>query len=551
MYRYMLKKRLHCLLFIVLLLMSGSIGPLFSLVMAAIVDSAGKSGEELLAALMRGIAYVAVSILLQIAYRCIKEDILADARYHLKEDLFAGIMRRNIADFETANSAEYINELTNNMNQFETVYYGNIAKALECLMSFGAASAVVIMVQPFMLALMVLLALVTIGVTRLTAGILEKSTEKYVKSVEEYTAEVKDDFGGFRLVHSFGILANILVKHEKKNRDMEKAKRENINHRLLCTYAGQSVGLLSTVFVMAMAAWFSLQGMFSAGMVIAFGHLIGNIVSPITQISSIAANFRAARPLRARFGRILVREEEGRRETLTDLRDAIAIEQLSFGYQEDREIISRLSFRFRAGCHYAIVGSSGSGKSTLMSLLLGYYRNYSGHICFDGIELRELDRNCIGKLIGAVSQDTFLFNDTIKNNITLFDENYTDCEVKEAISKAGLEGLVGALPEGISTLISENGRNFSGGEKQRISLARALLRKNKVLLFDEFTANLDERTAREIESRLLSLEGCLIITVTHRLNPEILRQYDRILVLSQGRITEAGSYDELKAKCIV
>ncbi len=181
-----------------------------------------------------------------------------------------------------------------------------------------------------------------------------------------------------------------------------------------------------------------------------------------------------------------------------------------------RKVLRNLSFRFRTGKHYAVIGKSGCGKSTLLSLLLGYYPNYSGSIRYDGVELRELTREYLGKTVAYVSQDTFLFQDTIQNNITLYHEEYTPQEIEAALNQAGLKELVDSLPEGLSTMVEENGKNFSGGEKQRFSLARALLRKSRVLLLDEFTTNLDKETAEKIEEQVMGLKDCLIITVTHQ-----------------------------------
>lgn len=149
-----------------------------------------------------------------------------------------------------------------------------------------------------------------------------------------------------------------------------------------------------------------------------------------------------------------------------------------------------------------------------------------------------------------VSQDTFLFNDTVRNNITLYQE-FAQKEIDRAVEEAGLKDFIDSLPEGILTMVEENGKNFSGGEKQRISLARAILRKSSVLLLDEFTASLDQLTAKEIEQRLLLRKDCLLIAVTHRLDPELLRQYDKILVMSLGRIAAWGTYDELQKEKVV
>lgn len=549
MYRYLLRKKGYCLLFAALLVTNGAAGPLFSLVMSALVDCAGKNAEVLFRTLLGGIGYAVIYNLLALSYRCMKTWILTDARYFLKRDIFAALMNRSVADFDAGSSAEYMNELSNNLNQFENVYWSNHLHLFECLISFIAAAAICISLQPLLLVLMLFLALLSMGVTRLTTSPLEKSMESFAKSAESYTGEIRDDFAGFRLIRSYGILPLILRKHDNKNRAMETANRQNINCRMVCAYAGNFVGLLSTVLVMAMASYFSLKGMFSAGTVIAFGHLIGQIISPIESMPSIVANFRASRPLEKRFRHLLGENITSRNLLIQTLstkdadipkangfREEIILDKLSFRYETlSREVLRNLSFRFRTGKHYAVIGKSGCGKSTLLSLLLGHYPNYSGSIRYDGVELRELTREYLGNTVAYVSQDTFLFQDTIQNNITLYHEEYTPQEIEAALEQAGLKELVDSLPEGLSAMVEENGKNFSGGEKQRFSLARALLRKSRVLLLDEFTANLDKETAEKIEEQVMGLKDCLIITVTHRLTPDMHSRYDGILDLTQTR----------------
>ncbi len=547
MYRYLLRKKGYCVLFAALLVANCVAGPLFSLVMSALVDCAGKNAEVLFRTLLGGIGYAVIYNLLALSYRCMKTWILTDARYSLKRDIFAALMNRSVADFDAGSSAEYMNELSNNLNQFENVYWSNHLHLFECLMSFIAAAAICISLQPLLLVLMLFLALLSMGVTRLTTSPLEKSMESFAESAKAYTGEIRDDFAGFRLIRSYGILPLILRKHDNKNRAMETANRQNINCRMVCAYAGNFVGLLSTVLVMAMASYFSLKGMFSAGMVIAFGHLIGQIISPIESMPSIVANFRASRPLEKRFRHLLGENITSRNLLIQTLstkdadipkangfREEIILDKLSFRYETlSREVLRNLSFRFRTGKHYAVIGKSGCGKSTLLSLLLGHYPNYSGSIRYDGVELRELTREYLGNTVAYVSQDTFLFQDTIQNNITLYHEEYTPQEIEAVLEQAGLKGLVDSLPEGLSAMVEENGKNFSGGEKQRFSLARALLRKSRVLLLDEFTANLDKETAEKIEEQVMGLKDCLIITVTHRLTPDMYSRYDGILDLTQ------------------
>lgn len=534
MYHYLFRRKEICLLLCVLLVLSEVCGSLFALVMSSLVDCAGRSARELGATFLASVIFVAVTISLELSYRYVKTGMLTDARYRLKADLFAGIMNRGVSEFEAAGSTEYINELNNNVNLLESVYFGNLLSVLENLVGFASAAIICIMIQPAMLALMVLLAFLARGVSKVTSGPLEKSMKRQVESAEAYVGEIRDDFGAFRLIRSYGALPCILKKHDGKNLEAESARRGNANCRILCAGAGELTGLLSTVAVMALAAYFSIEGRFSAGMVIAFGHLIGHIVSPINRIPSIIADFAAAKPLLVRFDALLKQRKETGTEELPDFREAISLEDLSFGYEGNRNLFQDLSFRFEAGKRYLVTGKSGSGKSTLLSLLSGYYPDYGGSIRIDGRELRKIKRDSLHALIGMVSQDTFFFQDTLRNNVTLYDDSYRTPEIEAAMEQAGLKDFLKALPQGLATVLAENGKNLSVGERQRLGLARALLRKSKILLLDEFTANLDRATAEEIEAALSGRTDCLTITVTHHLEPDALSRYDGQVVLGDN-----------------
>ena len=224
MYQYLFRRKGVCLLLFALLLLSQACGSLFSLVMSALVDCAGRSAAELRTTLLASVLFVSVTVSLELSYRHVKAGLLADARYRLKKDIFAGIMNRSVPEFEAAGSAEYINELNNNVNLFESVYFGNMLSVVENVVGFGAAAVICIMLQPAMLALMVLLAFIARGVSRVTSGPLEKSMKGQVESAEAYMREIGDDFGGFRLIRSYGALSCILKKHDGKNLEAERAE---------------------------------------------------------------------------------------------------------------------------------------------------------------------------------------------------------------------------------------------------------------------------------------------------------------------------------------
>lgn len=235
------------------------------------------------------------------------------------------------------------------------------------------------------------------------------------------------------------------------------------------------------------------------------------------------------------------------REILEDLRavhlvNAIELEHLSFGYEADKPVLKDVSLRFESGKKYAIVGGSGSGKSTLLNLLMGSYGGYEGSLTIDGIQMREISTDSLYDLTSLIGQSVFLFDDTLKNNITMFREFPAE-QVEAAVKRSGLQQLVSE--RGMDYRCGENGVNLSGGERQRVSIARCLLRGTPVLLLDEATAALDNQTAFAVTGAILHLDGLTRIVVTHRLETALLEQYDGIIVLRDGQVLEQGTFGEL------
>lgn len=529
MHQYLCRKKWKLLLFFVALGIAQIMGTGFALIMSSFVDSAGQDADTVLRKLLEGIVYVIICAGFDAVYMLVENSLRKDARVHLKEDLFAAIMKKPVKEFEGGSNAEYLNELSNNFNTYEELYFNNMLRIPPLVIMFVTAASVCVYLEPMMLLLMIGLAVVTLISTKLTTKPLENSSRRMTEASESYMEEIKDDFGGYRAIRSFGILHLILNRHKKANTAMEQEKLVFMNRRVFCMYVGELVGLLSTVLVMGVAAYYAVKGVFAPGMVIAFGHLVGQVVSPITQLPQVVANYRAAKPLTEKFAEILKVSEEACGVEKASFDTAIVMDGLSFSYDGNRKLLGGLTTTFEKGRRYAVVGESGSGKTTLFHLLMGAYSGYEGTLAMDGIELRELSQASIQRLIGVVSQDTFLFHDTLYNNVTMFRSDFTEEEVHRALEKAGLSAFVDKLPDGLQTIVSENGQNLSGGEKQRIGIARVLLNKNPIMLFDEPTANLDEKNTRDIEEHIFAIPDRTIIMITHKTDEERLKRFDGVI----------------------
>ena len=278
-------------------------------------------------------------------------------------------------------------------------------------------------------------------------------------------------------------------------------------------------------------------------MVILFVNLMNFMIGPVSELPALLAGRRAALGLIGKLADALEKDgSAGGSRTLSRLEHGIELRDVSFGYEEGKDVLHHVSARFEAGRAYAIVGGSGSGKSTLLNLLLAENTGYRGSVLLDGTELRELSPEALYGLMSVIQQNVFVFNASIRDNVSMFRE-FPQEALDEAIRRAHLRELLDT--RGADYLCGENGKGLSGGEKQRVSIARSLLKKSSVLLVDEATAALDVQTAHQVSSDILDLTGMTRIVVTHSLEEALLRRYDGIFVLKNGTLAESGSFDEL------
>lgn len=505
-----------------------TMGTLFSLVIGQIVDAAGTETAGLIEKFMQGLVFVLVYVLVTVLYGGLKNILIGKSRESLKSALFQAALSAPASDCPGTNTAEYINDLTNNLSIFENSYINNIYLIVTIAAMFVSASVVTIMTEPLMLVLMVALAVVTVFVSGYAGKPVEKKTGVYMKCQADYVAELKDDFSAFYLIRTFGVVRNILCRHDNKNREAEEAKVSIGIWQVLCQTAGQLVGLLSTVAVMAAAAYFVMKGRFSTGMIITFGSLIGQIVSPITSIPEVMANISASRPVAERFKEMLAVNDLCGGENKKDFKAGLTLKNVSFSYG-GKQVLRDVSFAFEKGGKYAVTGASGSGKSTLINIIAGLLQGFDGDVLYDESSITGLSRESVTGLVSVVAQDTFLFNDTIRNNISLFEKGFSDENIRRALEQAGLLKLLEALPNGLDTVVEENGSNFSGGERQRMSLARAFLRNRPILILDEGTSAVDTAAAEDIEKGLLNNPELTLIAVTHNVSEEHLGRFDAVL----------------------
>lgn len=364
---------------------------------------------------------------------------------------------------------------------------------------------------------------------------------------EAYTSTLRDSLGGFSVIKSFKAEAQMIRLFKENVRELAKAQCGKHKMRILVQMFGSVAGITAQLGVFIFGAYLALSGKgVTAGTTMIFVQLMNYVLSPIGTIPTCIAERKSAKALVEKIAIALnvnVREES--KTEHRELKHDITLKNLSFGYEPEKQVLNNLNCSFELGKSYAIVGASGCGKSTLLNLLLASNSGYMGSIYFDELELQQISSESLYEMVSIIQQNVFIFNASIRDNITMFSD-YPREEVDRAIELSGLSKLI--AERGEDYLCGENGSGLSGGEKQRISIARSLLKKSQVLLVDEATAALDAQTAFQVSNAILDLNDLTRIVVTHALDENLLKRYDCVLTLKNGSITESGSFDELMEK---
>lgn len=463
-----------------------------------------------------------------------------DANLSMKRYYIRGIFKKNISEFQHENTAIYISRLTNDCNTLDWNFVDGIFNIFNGITNFCVAIWILSTVGKGMIPLSITVTFIAALVSMILARPVSKKVKDRSDRFDGYTSYIKEVLSAFHIVKSNNLQAKVTKDYYDKSTDIQQKGYEIEKMNTFINGMQNCVFSLLIYLGLCYLAYLAIRGNITAAGALTVSQGIQRLAWPLMMMSEAMPKLFASKGLGKKINDSLKNRREYE-ETLSchEFNDRIELKEVGFAYEDEEEnsrTLHHVNMELRKNGKYLIVGPSGGGKSTLLKLLRKYFDATEGTITLDGKPLIDIKKEDYFSMIANVEQQVFIFEDTLRNNITLYKE-YTEEEIQEALQAAGLTNFVEKLPDGLDTMIYDNGKNISGGERSRVVIARAMLAKASILFMDEAFAALDMERAKEIEQTILNLKNITVINVSHVIFKETKDQYDKIFRV-KGTVTE-------------
>ncbi len=496
-------------------------------------------------AIILSVVTAGAALLMGILQKTFRNRYMKTGLSQFKMYVFERLLGKSIGSFGDTSSGQFISAFSNDLASIEANYLSaNISIVTQVTTFLGGIAAMIYINWRLMLVVMATSALPALIALKYGNSITAKEKQTSAQNAG-FVGQVKDLLNGFVVIKSFKAEKEALQIFDEHNKRLEEVKRRRRETGDTVSILSDSSYTIVTIILVVVGCYFVFKKTMTIGGVLAFVQLSNYVLNPIHRMVPLYSNRKAAVALIYKLADTIdADDDEDSKVKITSLEDSISYRNVSFAYEEGKPTLDHVSVDFYKGKSYALVGSSGGGKSTMLRLLMGHFSSYEGEILFDGTELRDISIDSLYDVVSIIQQNVFLFDSTIRDNITMF-KAFPEDKYHNAVDMAGLSLLL--KEKGDDYACGEGGNNLSGGEKQRVSIARCLIRGTPVLFMDEVTAALDNETAVAVSNAILDLKGLTKILVTHKLDEKLMRRFDGIVAVSNGRIAETGTFDELMA----
>lgn len=487
------------------------------------------------------IAIMMISIMAMISESKYKKNTIISYR----KIVFHNLVNKRFSEFEKSKTSQYLSGVTNDVQSIEENYL--LSSATICSTIFMSIGAIALMIHYSLLLTFVTIVLMMIPIIiSITWGKKVENQERNISQANSFlVSKISNYLQGIQVIKSFQSENHVeqLFNDVNKETENEKYKRKIILGSI--ETIASCGGFVAQIGVFLFGAYLSIyQKSVTAGMLMAFVNLVGSVISPISKVPVLLANRKGAAALIDKMQKEIGVEhaENTQTQRCEEFQWPIRLNSISFGYTQEQPILSNISFQLEKGKKYALLGNSGSGKSTLLELIMGTLIPNSGELRLGNVNYCDVSQTSMLNAVSYILQSAFLFDGTLKHNITMF-KDYDEELVLDAIEKAGL--LEFYRLHGGDYILKPEDENISGGEKQRISIARAILKKSELIIGDEITSSLDINTSQAIFNTITGLSDVTVLLVTHNLDENVLSLFDELIVIKNGKVEEIGDYETL------
>ena len=455
----------------------------------------------------------------------------------MKQRYVGRVFAKNISEFQSENRALYLSNITNDMNTVEQRYFVSLYTIFESFVTFFGGVVIISMTKSWIPIVASVIGALMIFIGMRSGRTLEKSEGERSDFLIKYTAFIREFLSAFRIIKSHNLEDKIEKDFNRRSTDVQSKryeldKKETVIQTRNNVRFGFFIAVLLTLAMLAVR-----EGGITTGGILLTINGFGMIMDALGRLAEAFPSVASVRTVFLRMEDNLENKELSvETESFDGFDGELVFDDVSFAYG-DNQVLQDARFTLRKGGKYLMIGPSGGGKSTILRLVRKYFNPDQGAILLDGVDLVDIRRESYYRHIANVEQQVFLFEDTLRNNLTLY-KDYSDEEIMRAIEGAGLSDYLERLPDGIEHIIVDNGKNLSGGERARVAIARGLIARADLLLLDEAFASLDGRVARNIEKTLLSLDGVTVLSVSHVLFPDTMPFYDAVFEVKRGQVTE-------------
>ena len=464
--------------------------------------------------------------------------IACGAVEQVRQRILEQVLHRTVAQYNAEGDAAYLSLLTTDLRTLYDDYYMSLFNIVFWGGIMLCALAMYLYISPVMLLAILLVTIPPLVLPRRMNERLKATRDAFSLQMADYTQQLKELLGGFEIIRSFLREDAYAALHQKAAR---KARESELDYQQSLNAMVTNTSLISNLIfpvVMLVGLFLAFDGRLTMGTVSTAASMANFVITPCHQIAQCWAKVKSSQGIRQRLEAAMAEPQAAEQGESIGHIDSIQCETVRFAYPNTAEpVLKDASLTVDAAQKVALVGESGCGKSTLAKLLFQYYPDYSGDILFNGRQVRTLDRTALYRRVGYIAQTTYLFHDTIRNNICLH-EDFPDEQLAHAIAAAGLTDWVASLPDGLDTVISENGKNLSGGQRQRIGIARLALRSYDLIIADEITASLDPDTSQQVMENLIAMP-CMVVAITHDVAGSFMHQFDKVYRVEHGVVRVA------------